>query len=255
MGARSLSVVLLVASAPSVAAQSPHRLIDLSHPISTTMPAWPGSRTAFRLDTVLATGTAAMFNWFVPEHLGTHLDAPRHASGSGATTDQVALERLIAPARVVDLRTQVGDNADYLITAADLEAHERRHGPIDQGTFVVIHTGWARRWGDPSYFGAQTAGAKTTLHFPSLGVEAAQLLVSRRVAAVAVDVPSTDLGAADGFPVHGVFGPAGIPAVENLADPAQLPVTGATLIALTPKVVGGSGGPVRVVAMIQTERR
>lgn len=226
------------------------RLIDLSHPVSATMPAWPGSKTAFRLDTIVASPTAAMFNWFIPEHLGTHLDAPRHGSGSGATTERIALDRLIAPARVIDIRAAVGNNPDYQVTAADITAHEASVGPIPPGTFVIIRTGWAAKWGEPSYFGARVEGGRTVLHFPSLGLEAAKLLIARQVGAVAVDCPSTDYGAATAFLVHGAFGRAGIPAVENLVDPVDVPVTGATLIALTPKVVGGSGGPVRVVAMV-----
>lgn len=253
MAWRHLVVALGVIGSTSRAdAQVPtaYRLVDLSHPISATMPAWPGSKTAFRLDTIFASATGAMNNWFTPEHLGTHLDAPRHASGTGATTDRVPLEQLIAPARVVDVRASVAGNADYRVTASDIEAHERPNGPIQAGTFVVIRTGWAERWGTPSYFGAKQEGDKTVLHFPSLGVDAARLLVSRRVAAIAVDAASTDYGAAASFDVHGILGAAGIPAIENLVDPREVPVVGAILIALTPKVVGGSGGPVRVVAMI-----
>ena len=92
------------------------------------------------------------------------------------------------------------------------------------------------------------------LHFPSLGVLAARVLVERGVAGVGVDCPSTDYGAASSFDVHGVFGAAGIPAIENLADLAEVPATGAVLVALPPKIKGGSGGPIRVVALIPKSR-
>jgi kynurenine formamidase len=88
------------------------------------------------------------------------------------------------------------------------------------------------------------------LHFPSFGVEAARALVARGVAMLGVDAPSTDIGSAPAFAVHGVLGAANVPALENLADLSALPRTGALLMALPIKTRGGSGGPVRVVALV-----
>lgn len=230
------------------------RMVDLSHELAADAPAWPGLRFPFRLDTVVANDRAAMFNVFTPEHFGTHLDAPRHASGTGLTTERVPLDRLIAPAVVVDVTAAVGQTADYQVSPADLARHEARHGRITPGSFVLIKTGWAVRWGQASYFGAETSSGKTVLHFPSLGVEAARVLVERGVAGVGVDCPSTDYGAAPSFDVHGVLGAAGIPAIENLADLSEVPATGAVVVALPPKIKGGSGGPIRVVALIPKSR-
>ena len=177
------------------------RMIDLSHDLAFDAPAWPGLRFPFRLDTVVANDRAAMFNVFSPEHFGTHLDAPRHASGTGLTTERVPLERLIAPAVVIDVSAAVGQNADYRVTPTDLERHEGRYGRIAPGSFVLIKTGWAARWGQASYFGADSSSGRTVLHFPSLGVLAARVLVERGVAGVGVDCPSTDYGAASSFDV------------------------------------------------------
>ncbi len=250
-----------IAGVSTVAAQSKGpvdlsavRMIDLSHELASDAPAWPGLRFPFRLDTVVANDRAAMFNVFTPEHFGTHLDAPRHASGAGLTTERVPLERLIAPAVVVDVTAAVGQNADYGVTPADLARHEARYGRIPAGSFVLIKTGWGSRWGQASYFGADSSSGRTVLHFPSLGVEAARVLAERGVAGVGVDCPSTDVGAAPSFEVHGVFGAAGIPAIENLADLSEVPAIGAVLVALPPKIKGGSGGPIRVVALIPKSR-
>ncbi|MBL8959054.1 MAG: cyclase family protein [Gemmatimonadetes bacterium] len=229
-----------------------HRLVDLTHEVSERGPAWPGSRTPFKLDTLTATATTAMFRLQLNEHFGTHLDAPRHASGAGWTNEQIPLDRLVVPVVVIDVTRQAATDRDYALTPADVAAHEAQHGRIPRGSAVLLRTGWARFWGDDTrYFGAATAGGRTVLHFPSFGVEAARLLATDRGAALlGVDAPSTDIGAAPSFAVHAILGAANVPALENLADLSALPATGATLLALPIKTTGGSGGPVRVVALV-----
>ena len=151
---------------------------------------------------------------------------------------------------VIDVTAESARDRDYALSVADLERHERQFGPIPRGAIVLLRTGWARYWDDPArYFGADSA-PRPVLHFPSFGVEAARALVTRGVAMLGVDSPSTDYGSAPGFAVHGVLGAANVPALENLADLSELPRTGALLVALPIKTRGGSGGPVRVVALI-----
>jgi kynurenine formamidase len=249
--------VLLLLGIPALAGAqaldlSRYRLVDLTHEISERGPAWPGSRAPFKLDTLTATPTTAMFRLQLNEHFGTHLDAPRHAAGSGWTNEQIPLDRLVVPLVVIDVTAAAARDRDYALTPTDVAAHESRHGRIPRGAAVLLRTGWARHWGDDArYFGAVTTGDRTVLHFPSFGVEAARLLAADRgVALLGVDAPSTDIGAAPSFAVHAVLGAANVPALENLADLAALPATGATLLALPIKTTGGSGGPVRVVALV-----
>ncbi len=226
------------------------RLMDLTHEIASDGPAWPGSRAPFRLDTLVASPTAAMFRLTLNEHFGTHLDAPRHGSGTGWTNEQIPLSRLMGPAVVIDVTAQSAANRDYGLSVADLAAHEREFGPIPPGAIVLLRTGWARYWGQPAYFGADTTVTPTRLHFPSLGAASAQALVERGIALFGVDSPSTDFGASPSFAVHGLLARANIPSVENLADLGGLPRTGAVVMALPIKTRGGSGGPVRVVALV-----
>lgn len=226
-------------------------LVDLTHEIAHDGPAWPGSRDPFHLDTIAASATTAMFRLNLNEHFGTHMDAPRHAAGSGWTNENIPLNRLVAPLIVIDVRAQAADNRDYALTPADIETHERRHGRIARGAAVLLRTGWARYWSTPArYFGEDRTVQPPKLHFPSFGIEAAKLLVSRGVGLLGVDSPSTDIGAAPSFAVHGILGGANVPALENLADLDALPATGALLMALPIKTRGGSGGPVRVVALV-----
>ena len=254
----SIALALLTASAiapPGRAhAQSidlaRHILVDLTHDLATDSPTWPGSRTPFKLDTITASDTGAMFRLVLNEHFATHMDAPRHGSGAGWSNEQIPLARLVAPVVVIDVSAQSTQDRDYALSVADVEAHEHEFGRIPRGAIVLLRTGWARYWDTPArYFGADSA-AKPTLHFPSFGVEAARALVARGAGMLGVDSPSTDVGAAVGFAVHGILGAANVPALENLADLSALPRTGALLLALPIKTRGGSGGPVRVVALI-----
>ena len=88
------------------------------------------------------------------------------------------------------------------------------------------------------------------LSFPSYGAAAARLLVEeRRVAVLGVDTASIDYGRSSDFPVHRVVATANVPAIENLTGLGALPRQNFTVIALPMKIKGGSGGPVRVVAL------
>jgi kynurenine formamidase len=226
-------------------------MLDLTHELSFDATAWPGSRKPFTLDTLVATPTTAMFRLTLNEHFATHLDAPRHASGTGWTNERIPLDRLIAPLVVIDVRPQTSRDHDYALLPTDVAAHEREFGRIPRGAIVILRTGWARRWDSADmYFGADTTRQPTVLHFPSFGLEAVRVLIERGVAMLGVDSPSTDIGAAPSFAVHAALGAANIPALENLADCSALPRTGAVLMALPIKTRGGSGGPVRVVALV-----
>lgn len=251
----TVGCLTLLAGGEVVSAQSidlsRFTMIDLSHELSADAPAWPGSGAAFKLDTLTATPTAALFRITTNEHFGTHLDAPRHASGEGWTNERVPLSSLIAPLVIIDVSRQAAKDQDYALTPNDIDVHERSFGRIPRGAAVVLRTGWGAYWSEPGkYFGADTTRRPRVLHFPSFGVEGAKLLIARGVVLLGVDSPSTDIGAAQGFPVHGILGAANVPAIENLAALSEVPQIGATIIALPLKTRGGSGGPVRVVVLV-----
>jgi kynurenine formamidase len=117
---------------------------------------------------------------------------------------------------------------------------------------VLLRTGYGSRWPDrKAYFGDDTPNDASQLHFPSFGAEAARLLVEeRKVAVLGVDTASIDIGQSRDFQVHRIAAAKNVPGLENLAALDQLPPTGATVIALPMKIEGGSGGPVRVIALL-----
>lgn len=226
-------------------------LVDLTREISLDAAVWPGTKEPFKLDTLVASPTAALFRLTLNEHFATHMDAPRHASGTGWSNEAIPLSRLIAPAIVIDISRQAQQNRDYALTPNDVHTFEREHGRIPRGAIVLLRTGWSQYWGDPpKYFGNTPNETPAKLHFPSFGVDAAKLLVERGVGMLGIDAPSTDIGAAPTFAVHQILGAANVPALENLADLSTLPPKGAVVFALPIKTRGGSGGPVRVVAAI-----
>ena len=233
------------------------RLVDLTHAFDARTPYWPTSPGGFRLERLSAGTTPG--GWYysanafeAPEHGGTHLDAPIHFAEGGATAERVALERLVAPAVVIDVSARAATDPDYQLTRDDVLAFEARHGTIRPGTIVLLRTGWSRRWPDrKAYLGDDTPGDASRLHFPSFGEDAARLLVEeRRVAAIGADVASIDHGQSRDFRVHRIAAAADVPGFENLANLDALPPTGAMVIALPMKIAGGSGGPLRAIALV-----
>ena len=233
------------------------RLIDLTWPYDERTLYWPTSPSAFELKQLAYGPTPGGYFYSsyavcTPEHGGTHLDAPIHFAEGKQTVDRIPLERLIAPAVVIDVADRANANADYRLSANDVRAWEARHGTIAAGTIVLLRTGWGSRWPDrKAYFGDDTPNATDNLHFPSYGEDAARLLVEqRRVAAIGVDTASIDYGQSRDFIVHRVANGADVPGLENVAHLDRLPARGAFLMALPMKIAGGSGGPVRIVALL-----
>jgi len=232
-------------------------VIDLTWPFDEKTLYWPTSPSSFELKQLAYGPTPG--GWFyssnavcTPEHGGTHLDAPIHFAAGRRTADAIPLEQLLAPAVVIDVADRAAANADYRLTAEDVRAWESRHGAIEPGTIVLLRTGWGARWPDrKAYFGDDTPGATDNLHFPSYGEDAARLLVEeRRIAALGVDTASIDYGQSKNFIVHQVANGANVPGFENVAHLDRLPPRGAFVIALPMKIAKGSGGPLRIVAVV-----
>jgi kynurenine formamidase len=269
---RLLSAAILVFSPLAVSAAGPRRsdapdlasatVVDLTHSFDEKTIYWPTSPTAFELKSLARGQTPG--GWFyssnsfcAPEHGGTHLDAPIHFAKEGRSTDHIPVRSLIAPAAVLDVARKAAADADYRLTLDDVRDWEKRHGPIPAGAIVLLRTGWSARWPDKkAYLGDDTPGDASRLHFPSYGREAAAYLVAvRKVGALGVDTASIDYGASKDFLVHRVASGANVPGLENVARLDELPESGAWIVALPMKIAGGSGGPLRIVALLPTAAR
>jgi kynurenine formamidase len=256
-----VTAFLAIAASVGLAAQtldlSRYHVIDLSHAYGSSTLYWPTSTSRFTLSRDADGPTPG--GWFyaantlsTPEHGGTHLDAPRHFHEKGRTTDQIPLEQLVAPAIVIDVTKEAAADRDYRLTREAVLVFEKAHGTIARGTVVLLRTGWSRFWPNAKqYLGDDTPGDASKLSFPSFGAEAARLLVEERgVAALGVDTASIDYGRSTDFQVHRVAAARNVPGFENLTALDRLPPRGAVVIALPMKIEGGSGGPLRAIALV-----
>ncbi|WP_236644668.1 cyclase family protein [Sorangium cellulosum] len=232
------------------------RFVDLTYPFDDRTIYWPTAATGFVLNRVRHGLTEGGYfyasnDFCAPEHGGTHFDAPIHFAEGKSTADAVPISRLVAPAAVVDVSAAAAKDADYRVTSADIEAFEREHGAIAPGSVVLIRTGWGSRWPDRKrYLGDDTRGDASNLHFPGIGEDAARALVARKVASVGIDTASIDHGPSKDFIAHRVLLGADVPAFENVASLEALPARGALVVALPMKIRGGSGGPLRIIALL-----
>ncbi|MEM6794204.1 MAG: cyclase family protein [Acidobacteriota bacterium] len=233
------------------------QLVDLTYTYDESTIYWPTSPSQFDLEELAYGQTAGGYFYAsnslcTPEHGGTHLDAPIHFAADRQTADQIPLERLFSPAVVIDVSPRAAADPDYRLTAEDVLAWETEHGAVPEGSIVLLRTGWGKRWPDrKAYLGDDTPGDASNLHFPSFGEASARLLViERRVAVLGVDTASIDHGPSTDFIVHQIAGQADVPGLENVANLESLPPTGAYVVALPMKIGGGSGGPVRIVAVL-----
>lgn len=244
--------------AASVSTGEERRIVDLSHAYDDTTIFWPTEK-GFELE-VGAAGQTEGGYWYTAnrfrtaEHGGTHIDAPIHFGEHGLSVDEIPLEHLIGPAVVIDVTSACAADRDHRVDVADFAAWEASHGAIPTGAIVLLRTGFEQFWPDRvRYMGTaeRGPGAVAKLHFPGLHADAAKWLVEQReIHAVGLDTPSIDHGPSRGFEAHRVLAAASVPAFENLTNLGLLPARGFEVIALPMKIRGGSGGPLRAVALV-----
>ena len=169
-------------------------------------------------------------------------------AGRWASVDQVPVDKLVVPAVVIDISSRIGNDADGELTIADVKDFEGKNGVIPKGSAILLRTGWEEFNKNREKY----AGKEGDLHFPGFGVEAAQYLVNDREAVgLGVDTLGIDPGIATSFPVHvTVSHPKGLWHLENLQNLKQLPPIGAWIFIGVLPLVGGSGSPSRVIALL-----
>jgi kynurenine formamidase len=234
------------------------KIVDLSHAFDANTIYWP-TEDGFELQVEAAGITEAGYyysanSFSTAEHGGTHLDAPVHFARGRWTVDQIPLERLVGPAIKVDVRAQCDANRNYEVQVSDLEAWEAEHGRIEPGSIVLLDTGFARHWPNRAlYLGTEVHGPKAVarLSFPGLHPDAARWLTTEReIHAIGLDTASIDRGKSTSFESHRILFAANVPAFENLSDLDGLPAREFTVIALPMKIGGGTGAPLRVIAVL-----
>ncbi|UKJ06259.1 cyclase family protein [Solitalea lacus] len=250
-------LILLFLVTNSANAQIAGKIIDLTYPFNNETIYWP-TESGFQLKTGFKGTTEKGYHYeansfCAAEHGGTHLDAPAHFYANKATVDQVALEKLIGEAVVIDISKVAAKTPDYLVKKEDFINWESANGKIKPGMIVLLNTGYGNYWPDRSkYMGTDLRGQEgvKALHFPGLDPAAAKWLIEQRnIKAVGIDTPSIDFGQSQTFQTHIVLAQSEVPIFENVANLHLLPPKGFSIVALPMKIGGGSGAPLRIIAL------
>jgi kynurenine formamidase len=228
-------------------------VVDLTHPINSKVPTYElDQKSAFKAETVATIEKDKYFarNISLPEHFGTHIDAPAHFAHGLWTVDQIPPERLIAPLAVIDVTMNVKGNPDYQLSVEDIANWEKVNGQIPPGAVVIAHTGWDARWNSVKQY--RNADGKGVMHFPGYSLDAAKfLLEARSVYGLGIDTLSIDCGPSQDFPVHRYTLSHSLYHLENVAELERVPPAGAIVVAGAMNLEGGSGGPVRILALLK----
>ena len=191
------------------------------------------------------------------EHYGTHIDAPCHFGKGRQELHEIPPERLIGPGVVINVKEKARDNPNYEVSMEDLIEYEEKYGQIPPNAVVMMNSGWSRYYPDPAmHLGATNLSDITTFNFPGFGLDACKfLLAKRQVSIVGTDTNSIDPGQPSPgygypYPCHFHLQPDNVPLLENLANLDSIPPNGTTIFIGGMKTRGGTGGPARVLAII-----
>ncbi len=219
--------------------------IDLTHTLTANVPHW-GIDVGFKYNARLIQNAESdgdlkfrVQRLEMSAGIGTHMDAPSHCYEQADSISDIPLKKLISVCRVIDVSDHADEN--YRITTDDVFSFEKKYGTIPEGAFVILYTGWDKRWDQPEKY-------RNEKIFPSISVEAANLLLSRKIVGIGIDTLSPDAFGSD-FPVHRVMLGAGKYIIENVANANQLDPADSYVFALPMKIMDGTEAPVRLIGM------
>lgn len=240
------------------------RVVDLTTPLQAStptlrLPAPFANLIDFSLETVSEYDEPGPFwkhaNIHTGEHIGTHIDAPVHwiSGREGHDVSSIPPARLVGPAAVIDVVAEVEQNPDFLLDVADVQAWEAEHGTFEPGTWLLLRTGWdTRGHSQDAFLNADETGS----HTPGFTAECAAWLATRaELSGVGVETVGIDAGRGaeldPPFPMHFHLLGADKYGITSLKNLAELPPRGAAIIVAPLPIVGGTGSPTRVYALVE----
>jgi len=210
------------------------KIIDLSHPITPTMPVYPGTEQPLvETRSFLEDDGFVEKRMSISSHMGTHVDAPAHLLEGGTTLDMLPLEQFLGRALAVD----VSGLGQPFLEIQNLEPYLEA---IQQAEFVLLHTGWSRHWGSSSYY----AG------YPVFSSEAAEWLSGFGFKGLGMDTMSVDAMDSESLPVHKAFLQRETILIENLTNLAAVPCSPFLFSSFPLSLEEADGSPVRAVACV-----
>ena len=226
------------------------RIIDLTHPLHPDIPYWPGAGYGpfrYQLINVLEHDGNAAGLFEMPEHMGTHVDAPNHFVDSPMSIDLFPMDEFLRPVALFDITSRAATDAGALLEVDDISQWEAHNGLVPASAVAIVRSGWSKRWTYPDAF-------RNKMRFPAVSREAARMLVEDRGAAgIGVDTLSADNGFSDNSPCHRLVHGAGAYIIENLRNLEYLPELGAFVLIAPLPITGGTGAPARVIAFTDAE--
>lgn len=248
MKSAAAGAAALAASAGSARlslAQSSGKVVDLTHAYDDKFPTFDG-KPGITMEKVIdfKKDGYTVYKLTIFEHTGTHIDAPLHFTEAGTSVADLEPQNLVCPLCVIDIKHKAKDDANAMVTKADIDAWISANGEVPKGACVAMNSGWAAKVGEPSYRNTPDGN----FAFPGFAKEATDMLAEMGAAAIAVDTLSLDPGNSKDFAVHYSWLPGGRFGIENVNNLDGLPARGATVFVGAPKHKGGTGGPARVMA-------
>lgn len=238
-------------------------VVDLTTPLSAQTPALVlpepfANLDDFSLQQVSAYDETGPFwkhqNIHTGEHIGTHLDAPVHwiSGRDGKDVSQIEPARLTGRAVVLDFVADVAADPDFLVDVAQLENWQAQHGAFEAGDWLLFRTGWDARGHDrKAFLNTDDTGS----HTPGFTAECARWLAEQtQISGVGVETVGIDAGRGaeldPPFPMHNFLLGADKYGITSLRNLDRLPTRGALLVVAPLPIVGGTGSPSRVFALV-----
>jgi kynurenine formamidase len=232
-------------------------VIDLTHTLSERIPTFPGAKSLITFPTASVPKEGYAKRIFCcGSDIGTHIDSPMHFFESGRSITDLKVEgELVAPGVLMDMRHC--SDEDWCLSVEDVVKWESVNGKVTSGSFVLLRTGWGKRFQDEKEYRNTDSDGK--MHFPGFGAEAAKFLrYERGVVGIGIDTLSLDRGIDSEYPVHQIMlgkgddGSEGTFQVENLnfdECSETTPVVGFVFAALPIRIAGAQEALCRCVAI------
>jgi kynurenine formamidase len=233
--------------------------VDLTHAFEPGIPHWPGfpdmeHEILYWYDEGVGTLGAGFYAEYFCHvgQWGTHVDPPAHFIQGLRTLDQIGVTEMVMPLVVIDVHEQAALNPDYTITMDDVNAWEKKYGPIPEGAFVAMRTDWSKRW--PDIAAMRNEDANGIAHYPGWGEEVLKYLYEeRKITASGHEPTDTDPGVATSqgdYSLEAYVLGTDHYQIELLANLDKVPESGALVVVAFPKPKEGSGFPARVFAIL-----
>ena len=152
---------------------------------------------------------------------------------------------------MIDCSAEAAADPDFLLEVEHVQAWEAEHGLLPAGGWVLYRTGWDRYAQDRTAF---LNADETGSHTPGVSAACAEWLASTDIAGFGVETVGIDAGNAamlePPFPVHYHLMGSDKYGITSLQNLSRLPARGAVVVVAPLPIVGGSGSPSRVLALV-----